>query len=201
MVEKENISARDNLIHVGIDPGNKYACAIIRAMSNQKMNIRVYSDIESTLNALRDVLNTIKDTTLINAWIEQVGAMSYVSIDKQTGKQTVKSQRGKSNFGFGFDTGWFYGFFAAHNIKLNSVLPKIWLHEFNTPSRLKPSDIPYFPIAQRLFPQLKQQLKYKTKHHDNAAALLICEYGRRKVLGMLQGRKVRRIETIYEFTQ
>ena len=188
------------IYHIGIDPGKKYACAIMRTMRNSKTTITLTDTLENTTNALRGVLSTIKDLSCINAWIEDVGAMAYAKTDKHTGKKTFHSQKGKSNFGFGFDTGFVHGMFAAYDIQLNKVSPRTWLKEFKIPSRSKPSDIPYFAIAKDMFPQFKDtHLKYKTKHHDNAAALLIAEYGRRCRFGRLEGGKVKRIETVYDF--
>ncbi len=189
------------MITIGIDPGKKYACAMFRSTAQLKTVISLTNTPKTTTNALRGVLSTIKDLSSINAWIEDVGAMAYVSIDKQTGKKTTKSQKGTSNFNFGFDTGWFYGFFASYGITLQVVKPQIWLKEFNVPSRAKPSDIPYLSIARDMFPELADQLKYKTKDHDKAAALLIAEYGRRYATDSLTGCEIVRNNTIYTFGQ
>jgi len=187
------------IYHIGIDPGRKYACAIMRNNAKLKTTISLYETREKTVRALRSVLSTIKDLSCINAWIEDVGAMAYVKVDKLTGKKTLTSQKGSANFGFGFDTGVIHGVFMSYDVELRTVKPKIWLREFNIPPRSKPSDIPYFQPARVMFPSLSAELKYKTKDHDKAAALLICEYGRRVVECELKGRAVNRIPGNYEF--
>lgn len=189
-------------LHIGIDPGLKYACALMRTIRNQKTSIILCDTLQKTNIELRAVLSTSKDVSCINAWIEDVGAIPYLKVDKVTGKKVMTSQKGSSNFKFGASTGWFYGFFAAYGIDLKTVKPKTWLHEFNVPPRAKPSDIPYLPIARDMFPDLTAQGEFKFKYsHDKAAALLICEYGRRVQCGELRGRKIERINTIYEYDQ
>jgi len=101
-----------------------------------------------------------------HVFLEKVGAMP---------KQGVASM-----FSFGTGYGLWKGIIAAYHLPCTLVTPQSWKKELMQGMKDKEASL---VVAQQLFPQCRKDL-VQQKDIGKADALLLCEFGRRRVEGI-----------------
>lgn len=181
-------------IYIGIDPGVTGAIAAIDdegsvlihdwALGNpadvKSERDKIERDMNSAVRA-HAFLRSFKalDCLVRCATIECVHAIGVIETDRQTGARRMKSQSGRSNMTFGRNFGLALGIVAAEfadtDVRVKLVLPQKWMSDMKVPAKISKSDKPSFNFAQELYPSAP--LKFKSKHHNRADAILIAKWG------------------------
>ncbi len=153
--EKQEPPKEENMIYIGIDPGQSGALAWIN--DSGMADVFPFSDIGYLNFCFR-----CKGKPAVAA-VEKVGAMPGQGVT--------------SMFKFGENYGWIQGILKAHLIPYELVTPQKWKKEFSVTSDKNTS----IEVCKRLFPDvnLKRTEKCKKDHDGMAEALLIAEYARR----------------------
>ena len=149
---------------VGIDPGLTGAIAFLEPGQPSVEDAPV---VNREMNPA-GMVALLRGPDIGLAVIERVGAMP---------KQGVAS-----TFRFGFGCGVGRGVVAAMGIPIMLVTPQEWKREFGLIGQPKEASR---EKALQLFPELSGELDLK-KHHGRADALLIAEWGRRRLAGALK---------------
>jgi len=153
---------------LGIDPGNSGAMACFLGDANGRPEVFKFSDASES-----DIANCLRDWsegTDCYAFIERVWA------SRGSGDRTMGAT---SMFTFGQSYGFLRGLLIALAIPFEEVLPQKWQAEFS----LKRTDKEEGITAKKNRHKAKaQQILPGTKiTHAFADAILIAEYGRRKI--------------------
>lgn len=150
------------MIYIGIDPGKNGGIACI---GNGKYSGEAfpYSD-DILINNLGFIYTQGWQDDVI-CCLEHVHAMP---------KQGVTS-----TFNFGLNFGFIQGVLKAYSIPYELVTPQKWKKEFSVTADKNTS----IQVAKRLFPDtnLKATERSRKDHDGMAEALLLAEYGRRKL--------------------
>jgi len=159
------------MIYVGIDPG---ATGALVAMHD--------GDVDWTAmpHTMHDILEWMKDRT-------SRGDYCYAVIEKVGGYVRGAEMPGSAAFNFGKGYGALLMALCAAGIPHEEVTPQVWMRGLNIPPRKKGEARKDWKNrlkakAQQLFPREKATLV-------TADALLIAEYCRRKMTGILARQK------------
>jgi crossover junction endodeoxyribonuclease RuvC len=153
-------------VTIGIDPGVTGAVAILGC------NGPVVWDMPTVTVSKRQRCDA---ATLAVELGQYVGdATAFVELVHSMKKQVVAS-----TFSFGESFGIVRGVLAGLGIPYELVTPQKWKRAMGVPRGDKSNSR---PVALRLFPSLASELPLE-KNHGKADALLIAEYGRRRLIG------------------
>jgi hypothetical protein len=89
--------------------------------------------------------------------------------------------RVQASFGLGYCQGLFEGILTALGIKYELILSKEWKKHFQITKAKGDQKAQAFQIASKLFPEAKLQTERGRVLDGRSDALLLCEYGRRKL--------------------
>lgn len=154
------------MIIVGIDPGIHGAVAVLYD------NGPVAWDLPTVKDGKRFAIDVYALGTEL-ATLPSADAHVFVE------KVWARHNEGRAGaFGFGRAYGTILGLLAALMIPHDLVAPATWCRAMNVP----PEKDGHRAAAARMFPSLAAQLQAKKDEHK-ADALLIAEYGRRKMRG------------------
>ncbi len=95
--------------------------------------------------------------------------------------QSMPKQGVVSMFNYGIGQGRLIGWIEALSIPYTLIAPKTWTKEMHVGCTGKDSKTKSAQAARRLFPQVDTKLGNKTNHKGVIDALLIAEYGRRRM--------------------
>lgn len=158
------------MIYIGIDPGKNGGIAVIHDKLPKLLDISVYKYSDDNLIDFIDVCTkgsciAVHRDEEIKCVLEKVNAMP--------GQGVV------SMFNFGQNFGFIQGVLKAYEISFELVPSQKWKKEFSVTSDKNTS----IEVAKRLFPgvNLKATERCKKDHDGMAEALLMAEYGRRKL--------------------
>jgi len=158
---------------IGIDPGLTGAATFL---SDNELDIYDWEGPESAFLWLQEKVCLWGAEVIA---IEHVWAMSYVKTDMKTGRTSRMSQKGSANFKFGENFGMWQMACVALGVSPVLVLPRTWQAGV-VPRKKNKSDKPSFFVAKELFKDAP--LKFKTKHHNRADALLIAKWAKDKYM-------------------
>lgn len=145
-----------SMIFIGIDPGKTGAVAILSDTIS----------IKDTPDTLQGMVECLKHQEDAHVFIEKVHAMP--------GQGVV------SMFTFGQNFGTWLGILAALGLSHTLVAPQTWKKEMLADLPKEKSSA--VTRVLQLYPKLSDKFTRK-KDHGRADALLIAEYGKRKVYG------------------
>lgn len=170
------------MIICGIDPGKGGAIAIIDPEGDPSVAVYPMPVVRSAKG--RDEYDEAHIARSL-AVFGQTGRRPFVFLEK--GQPLPPKMGGTAaNFQRGYARGLFVGIFHALTISHELVAPRIWqatMHAGTSGDDLKQRSI---VAAQRLFPgvSLLRTERSKKPHDGMAEALLIAEWGRRKLGGL-----------------
>jgi len=144
------------MIYVGIDPGADGGIGVIDTLEDSAENFLLTTD---------KLIEVLHRPGKMKVMLEEVHAMP---------KQGVTSM-----FNFGKNFGVILGILEAMRVPYDLVTPRKWKAEFGLNGDKKKS----IECCKRLFPciDLKKSDRSKKDHDGMAEALLLAEYGRRKL--------------------
>ena len=158
---------------IGIDPGISGAIALISKTGHAYVSrspwILVNGRKKPDERSMVVIFEAMVADQPVTVFIEQVHAMP---------KQGVVS-----SFNFGKSLGIWIGILASHDVPYQFVTPQAWKKEMVTGVEGDDKKANAVIVAKRLFPKFDN---FKKKDHNQAEALLIAEYGRRKLQGESQ---------------
>ena len=152
-------------IIVGIDPGIHGAVAVLYENGPAVWDIPIVKDGKKFAidpHELGHELATLPHGN-VHVWVEKVWAR--------------QNERPSSAFNFGRAYGTILGLCTALMLRHDLVTPAAWAKELAAPT----DDKARIAMAKRLYPTLNGEFELKTKAHHRADALLIAEYGKRKL--------------------
>jgi len=91
--------------------------------------------------------------------------------------------RVQASFGLGYCQGLFEGILSTLGIGYELIISKEWKKHFSITPDKGDGKAQSFQIASRLFPEAELKTKRGRILDGRSDALLICEYGRRKIFG------------------
>jgi crossover junction endodeoxyribonuclease RuvC len=156
------------MIVFGIDPGLSGGLAVVAAVSGIS-HVKKMPTLPSGSKSKR-----VLDENAIKEWFgRSVSCQAVIERASAMPKQGVSSV-------FTFGTGWglIRGILVGLGIPYTVVNPKEWQKEMLQGVPKSDTKAASLIVAKRLFPQLAEQIG---KHHGMSDALLIAEWGRRKL--------------------
>lgn len=167
---------------LGIDPGLTGALAFIDIEEGGRRLVGLVNaprlesglgmlDVQELVKVIGNNMDTKTNGLVV---IERQQAMPYLMVDKN-GKE--KRQGSASTFKTGMGYGIYLGILGALELPHAIVGAQTWQKEMYQGAVGEGKDRSIY-IAQQLFPDLK----FKKSHHGRADALLIAEYGRRRLI-------------------
>jgi len=163
-------------IFLGIDPGMTGAIAIIDPVLSKGVGFYDTPVVNiGKKGQVKHEYDTQEMASVLREFAECRPA--YVFIERQ---QAMPDQGVSSTFATGRGYGLWLGILTALGIPYEVIAPVTWKKKLMADmSKEKGASI---IVAKRLFPQVADDLKLK-KHHGRADALLLAEFGRRRMLG------------------
>lgn len=170
------------MIVVGVDPGKGGAIALINEMGASSIPMPVVKAAKGGRDEydVVEILSDLRDT------VERKGVGGRVVVFLEKGQPLPPKMGGTvANFQRGYARGIFVGILTSLGIPYELVAPRVWqavMHAGTSGEDLKQRSI---VAAQRLFPgvSLLATERSRKPHDGMAEALLIAEWGRRKLAG------------------
>ena len=158
--------------YIGIDPGLDGGVAILETDENPQVFVM---PVKPTGKGREVNVNTI----VCEGWLHSV---TGVVIERQ---QCYPKQGGKSNYTIGYNYGKLIALLEAEAVPFEVVAPKEWQREFGISGAKGDTKKQAALVAARLFPcvELRATERCRVPHSGKVDALLIAEYGRRKLKG------------------
>lgn len=159
---------------IGIDPGLSGAIAEI----DEKGKIIQLIDMPVISYKKGEKVRRDYDVGFIRAFFNTI-QKKIVFIEKM--QSMPPGFRVQASFSLGECQGIFRGMFSAFGIGYEFILPKEWKKHFQITRAKGDGKAQAFQIASRLFPEAKMKTEKGRVLDGRSEALLIAEYGRRKL--------------------
>jgi len=125
-----------------------------------------------------------------NSWFKAttlVGMLTERKVFIEKMQSMPPGFRVQASFGLGYCQGLFEGIVSALGIGYELIISKEWKKHFQITKDKGDEKAQAFQIAKRLFPGAELQTQRGRILDGRSDALLLCEYGRRKIFGGGQG--------------
>lgn len=176
---KNDIQINQNVTTViGVDPGMKTGTGALLHYNTRYAEYQFmffdWSNAIECFNWIRKINHFIPQGKQLIVGIENVHSIPFIKTNYVTGEKEFRSQKGSVNFEFGRNAGLWEMASIACSAQYVFVSPQEWQSGVRLPKKKSKSDKPGFGYARQIFPHA--DLKFKTKHHNRADALLIALY-------------------------
>jgi hypothetical protein len=144
---------------VGIDPGSKGVIAVL--YENDEVE---YIFLKNAIDISGFMRKIAQEHQIVDVCIENVHSIYGVSA--------------KSNFSFGFNTGWVHGIIEPLGVKISAVTPKVWQNYLGVTTHGKLIKKNVAELIQKLYPSVNLYTTRNSLKDGISDALAIAHYSR-----------------------